>query len=77
MRRRLLNKMLTDQEARNRSEATKALLVPVVNFSHLAQQTRNDGAVLQGASPSSPQGLVPPSPAAPKRGPGRPRKDAA
>lgn len=90
MRRRLLNQMLTEQEERNRSQAVLSVLIPAVNLSIPADTARvtgiikitewapkieNDSAVFQGAAPSSPQGSVPPAPAAPKkRGPGRPRK---
>jgi len=69
MRRRLLSKMLQEQEERNRSQAILATLIPAVNL------TRNEGAEFQAAPSSLPAG-VPPQPAAPKRGwpKGKPRK---
>lgn len=69
MRRRLLNRMLTEQEERNRSQAVLSVLVPAVNLS------QNESAAFQGAAQSSPAGSVPPAQPAPfKRGPGRPKK---
>lgn len=86
MRRRLLNKMQTEQNEQSRSEAVKARLVPAINYVDCTnpyrkminpyQQMKNDSAAFQGEAQSSPQGSVPPAPAAPlKRGPGRPRKN--
>lgn len=71
MRRRMLNKMQTEQNEQSRSEDVKARLVQPVKLTIV-----NDSAAFQGEAQSSPQGSVPPAPAAPlKRGPGRPRKN--
>lgn len=71
MRRRLLNKMQTEQMEQSRSQEVKARLVPPVILSIV-----NEGAAFQGVAQSSPAGSVPPAQSAPfKRGPGRPRKN--
>lgn len=71
MRRRLLNKMQTEQDELARSLDVKARLVPPVNLTVI----QNEGATDQAAAQSSQPAGLPPQPAAPKRGwpKGKPR----